>query len=308
MKTKLKFKKLKIKNFTFGDLTIDAQMIGSGSPKIAVLNGLHGLEKTGAYLMPLLVNKIKTINGTLALIPFANPTSFLANTRRTPEDGQDLNRIFPGQPTGTLSFRLAAVLFDFLKNFDVVIDIHTFPKMQMPLVAVYFADVKAELKARLLKVIRVFQPDYIWKLDTRSGERNKGGSLIEALGKIDKLAFSLEVPDVEFISPEQEQRVIVGVQKVFDFLNGRLKRQEDIEIPIIFRKAIISPINGFLVPKVGVNEIVKKGQILGTITSPTSFKEKTVRSTLNGPVVFILNKTFVNLGDRVVLIGQNVPA
>ncbi len=49
--------------------------------------------------------------GTLILVPVANPPAFAAHRRTSPLDGLDLNRIFPGQPDGRPSERLAHCLF-----------------------------------------------------------------------------------------------------------------------------------------------------------------------------------------------------
>lgn len=299
-------KNLIIENFGFTELNVRVFELGQGKPKIAILNGLHGLERTGAYLMSRLIPKLKLKKGLVSFIPFANPTSTLKNTRLTPEDLQDLNRIFPGNAHGSLSFRLTDVLFNYLKDFDLVIDIHTFPKMQMPLVGVYLASTPPKQKERLLKIIRLLAPDFIWKLDTATDEKNKGGSLIQAMQDGGKLAFSLEVPDIELITPSQETQILAGLQNILGFfLDGKeITVKED--IPVITRIPTFSPTSGFFVPEAQVKQQVKKGAVLGKIIDLENFRQLPVTSPINGPVVFILNKTYVLPGERVAIIGQAV--
>lgn len=305
-KEKLISRELKIERNGFLDVSVRVFEIGSGSPKIAVLNGLHGLERTGAYLMPLLFKKLKLRRGTVAFIPFANPTSGIRNTRLTPEDNQDLNRIFPGNKNGTLSFRLADTLFNYLKGFDLVIDVHTFPKMDMPIVGVYFSNIESGLKQELLNLIRVFGPDYIWNLDTIKGETVKAGSLIEMLLKIGVVAFSVEVPDVEIINGDQEDKFMRGVQNLVDVLSKTKTPRVVKNIPIITREPSLAGSTGFFIPKKSVFQKVKKGGVVGEIVNLDGFKSGTVKAPVSGPIVFILKKTFVSLGERVAIVGNIV--
>lgn len=306
MKKTFKEKKLFVESFGFSSLSIRAFEIGNGSPRIAVVNGLHGLERTGAYLMETLANKLNISKGTLALVPFANPTSALRNTRLTPEDNQDLNRLFPGNKNGTLSFKLADTLFNYLKIFDVVIDVHTFPRMRMPIVGVFFSNIPKGQKGELLKTIKIFNPDYIWKLDTAKDETGKAGSLVEALLKIGRLAFSVEVPDVELITSTQEKQFFDGVRNVFTYLGEKKSSRKLKEVPTITRIPSISPSNGFFIPKAKPNQLVKKGQVVGEIIELNNFKRLPVISLQTGPIIFILQKTFVASSERVVIVGNVV--
>lgn len=303
---KLVSKKLMIENNGFSDLSINVLTLGNGSPKIAILNGLHGLERTGAYLMPKLFKALKLRRGTVAFIPFANPTSAQRNTRLTPEDNQDLNRLFPGSNNGTLSFRLADSIFNCLKKFDLVIDVHTFPKMDMPIVGVFFSNIEDLKKQKLLNLIRIFGPDFIWNLDTVKGETVKAGSLIEMLLKIGVMAFSVEVPDVEIISQNQERKFINGVQSMVDLLSQTKTRLTERRIPIVTREPAIAGSTGFFVPRKTVLQEVKKGDTVGEIINLDGFKSETVKAPISGPIVFVLKKTFVSKGERVAIVGNIV--
>ena len=68
----------------------------------------------------------RELNGTLTIVPVANPQAFYAHTRRHPVDSVgDLNRSFPGNPNGTISERLADLLFrEFVLRNDYVLSLH----------------------------------------------------------------------------------------------------------------------------------------------------------------------------------------
>src|SRR3989338_6061482 len=103
---KFRKKQLVVKDKAAGIVKINIFETGNGLPKVAILNGLHGLERSGAYLGYLYFKSFAG-KGAISLIPSANQTSWEKNTRLTPEDSQDMNRVFPGNKNKLLSFKLA---------------------------------------------------------------------------------------------------------------------------------------------------------------------------------------------------------
>jgi uncharacterized protein len=82
-------------------------------PCLAVVAGVHGDEPEGIVTLDRLWREepLAELRGTLVLVPVANPPAFAAHQRRSPLDGVDLNRAFPGDAFGTPSERLAHSLF-----------------------------------------------------------------------------------------------------------------------------------------------------------------------------------------------------
>jgi uncharacterized protein len=99
-------------------------------PTVGIVSGLHGDEISTAELVLSLLPLLPpaSIAGTVLLIPMASPPTFAAGTRSTPHDMANLNRVFPGNPRGTVTELLAHALFsDVLGGCDVVIDLHAEP-------------------------------------------------------------------------------------------------------------------------------------------------------------------------------------
>lgn len=85
----------------------------SPGPVLALVAGVHGSEYAPIVALQRLPATIDpaTLRGTLVMIHVANVPSFLGRAiYYTPGDGQNLNRVFPGRPDGTLSERIADVL------------------------------------------------------------------------------------------------------------------------------------------------------------------------------------------------------
>ena len=85
-------------------------LAGAGSrPCVAVVAGIHGNEADGVLAVHALGDLLRPsqLRGRVVLVAVANPPAFLAGERKSPVDGEDLNRIFPGDKAGTVSQRLA---------------------------------------------------------------------------------------------------------------------------------------------------------------------------------------------------------
>jgi predicted deacylase len=71
--------------------------------------GIHGDELGGILGLMKAIRGIdpSELRGTLVATPCVNTTAFESWTRESPLDNKDLNRVFPGNPEGTFSERLA---------------------------------------------------------------------------------------------------------------------------------------------------------------------------------------------------------
>lgn len=97
-------------------------------PRVLLIAGNHGDEYEGEICLSRLVRLIKPedIRGELTILPFANVSAVMAARRRSPLDNGNLNRAFPGSPTGTPTERLAHFLeHDLFPRHDVVFDLHS---------------------------------------------------------------------------------------------------------------------------------------------------------------------------------------
>ena len=100
---------------------------GSG-PTLLVTGGNHGDEYEGPLAILDLANRLDgmTLQGRVILLPFMNYPAVKAAKRTSPVDGRNMNRIFPGSPTGTLSEKIADfVMRGLVPLADAVLDFHS---------------------------------------------------------------------------------------------------------------------------------------------------------------------------------------
>ena len=97
-------------------------------PRVVVVAGVHGDEAEGMLALHDFGRACDpaSLQGTVVLVPVANPMAFAAHARRSPVDQLDLNRIFPGRPDGTASERLAHhLLHDIVAGADFLFTLHS---------------------------------------------------------------------------------------------------------------------------------------------------------------------------------------
>lgn len=97
-------------------------------PRLALIAGIHGAEYPGITALQQLRATLDParLSGTVIMVHIANLPSFLGRTVYTnPVDGENLNRMFPGDPAGTLSARIAHVITtEVIEQADYLIDLH----------------------------------------------------------------------------------------------------------------------------------------------------------------------------------------
>ncbi|MGH2456328.1 MAG: succinylglutamate desuccinylase/aspartoacylase family protein [Candidatus Limnocylindria bacterium] len=100
-------------------------------PTLYLQAGIHGDELTGIAICRQALSGLDpaTVSGVVVAVPVANVPSHLTRTRGFLHEERwliDINRIFPGNPDGLLTERIAHALFEeFMRGADFTIDLHS---------------------------------------------------------------------------------------------------------------------------------------------------------------------------------------
>lgn len=100
-------------------------------PTLYLQAGVHGDELTGIEVCRRALAELRPaeLSGNVVSIPVANLPSHLTRTRGFVHEERwliDLNRIFPGNPHGLLTERIAHALFEeFVRPADLTLDLHS---------------------------------------------------------------------------------------------------------------------------------------------------------------------------------------
>lgn len=115
---------------TWGNALVPLTVINgaAGAGKTVVcFGGTHGNEYEGQVAVWRLMHELDPaeISGRVILIPRLNMPACVSGTRISPMDGVNMNRAFPGDPKGSLTYRIAHfVTTRIFPLVDVVLDIH----------------------------------------------------------------------------------------------------------------------------------------------------------------------------------------
>jgi len=102
---------------------------GPGCKRVCVVTGTHGDELEGQYVcarLARILNEDKQkLSGIVDIYPALNPLGIDSLTRGFPMFDLDMNRIFPGSPTGLLAEVVAYDVINDIDGADICIDIHS---------------------------------------------------------------------------------------------------------------------------------------------------------------------------------------
>ena len=97
-------------------------------PVVGIVSGLHGSEYTCIETTIRLGDELtpEKVKGAVVIVHPANVTGFFKRLEYVvPEDGKNLNRVFPGDPKGTMSEKLAYFLTEeVIRKSTAFIDLH----------------------------------------------------------------------------------------------------------------------------------------------------------------------------------------
>jgi predicted deacylase len=100
----------------------------SDGPVLALIAGIHGYEYPPITALQAVRTQVDpaALSGTIILVHIANMPAFLGRTiYYSPGDGKNLNRMFPGDPDGSISQRIAHILTtEVIDQASYLIDLH----------------------------------------------------------------------------------------------------------------------------------------------------------------------------------------
>jgi predicted deacylase len=137
-------------------------------PTLLLTGGTHGDEYEGPAAILRLAHDLDlaTLRGRIIALPALNAPAFYANTRVSPIDNGNLNRVFPGRADGTPTEMIAhCVEHALIPCCDAVIDLHSGGKASFYIPSVLVNRPPDEtLLRRNLELARAFGAELLWVL------------------------------------------------------------------------------------------------------------------------------------------------
>ena len=116
------------------DFRVTGFTFGQGEKSLCIVGSMRGNENQQLYACSCLVRRLAELEkrGMIApekqilVIPCVNPYSMNIQKRFWPIDNTDINRMFPGYDQGETTQRIAAGVFDVIKDYDFGIQFASF--------------------------------------------------------------------------------------------------------------------------------------------------------------------------------------
>lgn len=114
--------------------TVRGYEFGSGNKSACIIGNMRGNEVQQIYICSQLVKALKHLEQqgrireghSILVIPSANPYSVNSKERFWPTDKTDINRMFPGYDLGETTQRIAAGIFENIKDYQFGIQFSSF--------------------------------------------------------------------------------------------------------------------------------------------------------------------------------------
>jgi predicted deacylase len=274
----------------------------SPGPTLGLSAVVHGDEPLPNEVIRRVLLEIEPshLRGTILAVPVVNALAFQSLTRNTPIDMLDLNRNFPGEPSGWLSEQIAHVLTTrYVSQLDVHIDLHSggiFPTVDY----VYVFERSRELSLAFGSEL-LYEPSRPYQGTFAVPAEQKGIPFFVAeLGGGGLL-------DSRYI--EKGVRGVINVLKQLGMHEGEVIRPT--RQTIVTEMAVIRPrYGGVLYPEIGLDHIgqeVAGGTLLGRVVSPYSFETlEEIRAPFHRSYMILLRGGIsrVNPGDYAYMVAN----
>ncbi|MGB1586676.1 MAG: succinylglutamate desuccinylase/aspartoacylase family protein [Thermoplasmatota archaeon] len=267
-------------------------------PTLFLTGAVHGDEISGVAIVRKVLDTIdpETLKGTLIGVPVVNRFGFHNSSRYLP-DRRDLNRFFPGDPTGSMASRIAHRLFEkVIKIADAGIDLHTAAAGQANLCHVR-GDTDNEAVKELMKAFGT--PVML-----------EGGG---PKGSLRRAATDAGVPTIIFEAgePNRFQHHVVelgtaGVLRVMRHMGMVDKRPPRAGLNILVKKSewIRADHGGILDLEVEPGDLVRAKQRIATIHDPFGQHVDELVAPHSGVVLSTATDPLTNPGNAVAHIGH----
>lgn len=251
------------------DITIPATLLcgRKAGRTITISAGVHSREYIGIETLIRLAQELtpEMVQGTILLLHCCNYKGFLSRSSDVmPQDGKNLNRVFPGAADGTPTQKLAAFLeSEIIGHTDYLVDLHSGGFCEALVPHVYYHGAAApNVCAVSRRIAELSGAEYLVRSETKNG-------FYSHAGQCGVPAIILERGGCGLLQEEEVQQDLADVKNI---LRG-LGFLQDLPAKIFPHRLaqnghyLNAPASGCWYPKKQPGDRLKTGELLGEIRS-----------------------------------------
>jgi hypothetical protein len=248
------------------------EITGGDGPQLTVLSGVHGCEYASMAGVRTWARTLESreLRGRVRAVPVLNMSAFRARSPFVvPEDGKNLNRCFPGNPSGTLADRLAHATFtELIQGADAVVDAHCGDLVEALEPFTLYEAGPAQDRARQLAF--AYGLGYVIRQEP-GPDRAVGGTTSSAAAQIGVPAITAEAGGCGLVEQAAVDLHVRGLDRVLAQLGMTDEGpavQDRAEPEVLTRFLWLRCADeGWWEPAVTVGDKVAEGQLLGSVNS-----------------------------------------
>lgn len=276
-------------------------------PVLALTGAVHGDEMEGPLTLSALLAGIDplVLSGTLIVCPVSNSEAAAGAVRCSPSDGLNLARTFPGDPHGSYTRALAALIADHvIRPAEALVDLHSGGQA---LDAVFFAGYGdgPVTGARNRAMAVAFGAPVVW----RHPPPMAPGRTLSVAEEAGIPAIYVEAGGGLNPAPDVLAAYGAGVRRVMAHM-GMIAPQDPGPPPRHLwgggdlDHAVAAPATGLCTCHVGLLDQVSPGTPCFTITDPGGAVLAEVRAPAGGVAMFLRRSRWVNRGELLMAVAQ----
>jgi predicted deacylase len=281
-------------------------------PTLAVTAGLYPTEYCGVEAASRLYQTVEpeNLNGRLIIIPVMNLPAFqwrhktlkLKSTGTSPFDGVGINNVFPGDPTGSLTQRIAYKNYKILSEADYHVDFRGGDLPESHLAHTIQLRLGKKIDETTLAMAKIFGLEYVLPGTPDIGHTSPG-TLINTL-VTDGVPSIISEAGLGYRTQPLEKFVmdhvngIMNLMKHFDMIDGepiKPKNQRFLDMEWV---GVTAPDSGIFMAYVDQGDKLSKGELVGLIKHIDGSTVAKVESPIDGIVHTMYPERLVFTGER----------
>lgn len=274
---------------------------------VLLTGGIHGAEYPGIQTIIELAAELspEETSGRLILIHPVNTEAFRKRVSEVvPQDGKNLNRVFPGNKEGTVTEQIAHfITYECQSQADFYIDLHGGDLYEQSTHFVYYPGMAAEeVMMASREIAKALETNYMVRSRATTGAYNSAAVrglpslLIERGGRG---SWTQE----EIISYKRDIKAALhalGVLEAAEYAIYKEKETTDITKAVYLE----SKLEGCWYPAVSAGEYVEKGQLLGSIKDFFGKPLETYYAEISGIILYMTTTLSVNVDSPLIAYGE----